>query len=213
MLDALLDWLAGLPTVPAYATLMILSALENVFPPVPADVAVTLGAFLAYRTRTSVIPLAILCWMANLASAAWTYDVARRHGPEFFRRGWGRAVMPRSVLRALEEFYARFGVLGIFLSRFLPGLRAGVTPFAGVSGVSPARALVPAAVASALWYGFLAGAGYTLADSWDRARAFVEDANRVLGIVAAVAAVALALWLWRRARARRPEAGSEDERG
>jgi len=117
------------------------------------------------------------------------------------------------VLRALEEFYARFGVLGIFLSRFLPGLRAGVTPFAGVAGVSPARALVPAAAASALWYAFLAGAGYALADNWARARAFVEDANRMLGLVAVVATAFLLLWLWHRSRAKRPEADVEDERG
>jgi len=213
VLEALLDWLAGLPTVPAYAILMALSALENIFPPVPADVAVTLGAFLARRTHMSVVPLACLCWAANLASAAWAYAVARRHGPEFFRAGWGRALMPRSVLRALEEFYARFGVLGIFLSRFLPGLRAGVTPFAGVAGVSPARALIPAATASALWYAFLAAAGYTLADNWDRAREFVDDANRTLGLVALVATIVLALWLWRHARTKRPEAEIEDERG
>ena len=213
MLDRLLDALASLPVVPTYLVLMALSALENVFPPVPADVAVTLGAFLARRGHASVIPLAFLCWAANIGSAAWVYGVARRHGPEFFRAGWGRAVMPRSVLRALEEFYARFGVLGIFLSRFLPGLRAGVTPFAGVAGVSPARALIPAAAASAIWYAFLAGAGYTLADNWARTRAFVEDANRMLGLAAVVATACLLLWLWRRSRAKRPEVDIEDERG
>jgi membrane protein DedA with SNARE-associated domain len=213
VLEGLLDWLASLPTVPAYAILMLLSSLENVFPPVPADVAVTLGAFLAYRNQSSVVLLAILCWVANLGSAAWTYDVARRHGPEFFRVGWGRLVMPRSVLRSLEEFYARYGVLGIFLSRFLPGLRAGVTPFAGVAGVSPTRALVPAALASALWYAFLASAGYTLADNWARARTFVEGANRALGVLAVVVTVVLGLWLWRRSRTKRPEAADEDERG
>ena len=71
--------------------------------------------------------------------------------------------MPPEVLAALEEAYARWGTAGIFLSRFLPGLRAAVPPFAGVAGLSPARALVPAAVASAIWYAFLAFAGYALA--------------------------------------------------
>ncbi len=163
MLERLLDALASLPLVPTYLVLMALSALENVFPPVPADTAVALGAFLARRGEISVVPLAILCWAANLASAAGTYALGRRHGRGFFRDGWGRKLMPPETLAALEEAYGRWGTAGIFLSRFLPGLRAAVPPFAGVAGLSPARALVPAAAASAIWYAFLAFAGYALA--------------------------------------------------
>ena len=200
MLDRLLDALASLPLVPTYLVLMALSALENVFPPVPADTAVALGAFLARRGELSVVPLAILCWAANLASAAGTYALGRRHGRGFFRDGWGRRLMSPETLAALEEAYGRWGTAGIFLSRFLPGLRAAVPPFAGVAGLSPARALVPAALASAIWYAFLAFAGYGLAQNWEAVKALVAAANRALGVVALVVAVALVAWLWRRSR-------------
>lgn len=202
MLERLLDALASLPPVPTYLVLMALSALENVFPPVPADTAVALGAFLARRGEVSVVPLAVLCWLANVGSAAGTYVLARRHGRGFFRDGWGRKVMPPEVLAALEEAYERWGVAGIFLSRFLPGLRAAVTPFAGIAGLSPARALVPAAAASAIWYAFLAFAGYALARNWDAVKGLVGDTNRALGIVALVLGGAAAAWLWRRSRRR-----------
>ena len=202
MLERLLDALASLPLVPTYLVLMALSALENVFPPVPADTAVALGAFLARRGEVSVVPLAALCWLANVGSAAGTYVLARRHGRGFFRDGWGRKMMPPEVLSALEEAYERWGVAGIFLSRFLPGLRAAVTPFAGVAGLPPARALVPAAAASAIWYAFLAFAGYELAQNWDAVKALVADTNRALGIAALVLGGAAAAWLWRRSRRR-----------
>ena len=200
MLERLLDALASLPLVPTYLVLMALSALENVFPPVPADTAVALGAFLARRGEVSVVPLAVLCWLANVGSAAGTYVLARRHGRGFFRDGWGRKIMPPEVMAALEEAYERWGVAGIFLSRFLPGLRAAVTPFAGVAGLPPARALVPAAAASAIWYAFLAFAGYELAGNWDAVKSLVGDTNRALGIAALVVAVAGALWLRQRSR-------------
>ena len=106
--------------------------------------------------------------------------------------------MPPEVLAALEEAYARWGTAGIFLSRFLPGLRAAVPPFAGVAGLSPVRTLLPAALASAFWYAFLAFAGYELADNWEVVKALVADTNRVLGIAALLLAVAAGLWLWRR---------------
>jgi membrane protein DedA with SNARE-associated domain len=203
VLERLLDALASLPLVPTYLVLMALSALENVFPPVPADTAVALGAFLARRGEVSVVPLAALCWLANLASAAGTYVVGRRHGRGFFRDGWGRKLMRPEVLAALEEAYARWGTAGIFLSRFLPGLRAAVPPFAGVVGLPVARTLVPAAIASAIWYAFLAFAGYQVAENWEAVKALVADTNRVLGIAALVVAVIAYVWLRRRSR-RRP---------
>jgi membrane protein DedA with SNARE-associated domain len=203
VLDGLLDALVSLPRTPTYLVLMALSAVENVFPPVPADTAVALGAFLARRGQISVVPLALLCWLANTGTAAATYAFARTHGPTFFRDGWGRRIMPPGVMASLEEAYGRWGTAGIFVSRFLPGVRAAVTPFAGVAGLGPARALLPAALASAIWYAVLAFIGYGVAENWDAVKALVADTNRVLAIGALVLTAVATVWLWRRSRRRR----------
>ena len=206
LVDQFLGWLTGLPPLAVYGILSLLSAVENVFPPVPADVAVVLGAFLSRQGVTSAPLIGFTCWLANTVSAAAMYFVARRKGRAFFERGLAAKLMPPKAMAALEEAYARRGVLGIFLSRFLPGVRAAVTPFAGVVGMPPLRALLPAASASAIWYAVLVLAGSVLARTWESARGMVEDATRVLGWIAAAAAVAIAVWLWRRARERDEEA-------
>ncbi|MCG6923899.1 MAG: DedA family protein [Acidobacteria bacterium] len=205
MLDGLLDALASLPRVSTYLVLMVLSALENVFPPVPADTAVALGAFLARRGQISVVPLALLCWVANTGTAAAMYAFARTHGPAFFRNGWGRKIMSPGVMASLEEAYGRWGTAGIFVSRFFPGVRAAVTPFAGVAGLGPARALVPAAVASAIWYALLAFVGYQVAENWDAVKSLVADTNRTLGIGAMILTAVATLWIWRRSHRRGDE--------
>ena len=61
MVDQFLNWVAGLPQAGVYAVLIGLSALENVFPPAPADIAVVLGAFLAQRGHGPVYVLGALC--------------------------------------------------------------------------------------------------------------------------------------------------------
>jgi membrane protein DedA with SNARE-associated domain len=200
VVDPFLEWVAGLPPAAIYAVLVALSAVENVFPPVPADVAVVLGAFLAREGHLSVVVLGVLCWLGNTGSAAAMYFYARAHGRRFFNSGWPRRFMPPEAIAVLEEAYARHGVYGIFLSRFLPGVRAAVTPFAGVVGMPALRALIPAAGASAIWYTFLVAAGTLLAQSWPRARALVEDANRALAVVALLAVVLLLAWVRRRMR-------------
>jgi membrane protein DedA with SNARE-associated domain len=201
--DAILDTLAGLPTVPTYLVLMLLSALENVFPPVPADVAVALGAFLAHRGEVSAPLLGFLCWSANTASSAGVYFLARAHGAAFFATGWRRSLLPTEAMDALHEAYARHGVAGIFFTRFLPGLRAAVTPFAGIAGVSPLRALLPAASASALWYAFLTAAGAIFGRNWEAVKGLLDSANRALAAAAVVATLLLGVYFWRLVRERR----------
>ncbi len=200
MVDAFLDWLAHLPTLPTYAVLMALSAVENVFPPVPADVAVALGAFLAQRGEVSAPLLGVLCWLANTSTAAAMYFAGRKYGEGVFRTAWGRRLMPAPVMAAVKDAYDRHGVAGIFVSRLLPGVRAAVTPFAGVAGMPPLRALVPTALASALWYALLVAAGSALGLNWESVRRLVERANTVLGVVALLAAAAFAFWVWRRVK-------------
>ena len=201
MADRLLDWVSGLPTVAVYLVLAVLSCVENVFPPVPADVAVVFGAFLSRRGVTSAPLLGVVCWLANTASSAGMYFLARARGKRFFSSGWPSKLMPPAAMKELERVYRKHGVVGIFLSRFLPGLRAAVTPFGGVVGMPPVRALVPAAIASAIWYAFLVAAGAALGRNWEAAQRLLNRTNRILGIVGLVIAILVGVWIWRRRRA------------
>ena len=201
MTDRLLDWMEGLPPAAVYLVLALASSVENIFPPVPADVAVVFGAFLSRRGITSAPLLGLVCWLANTASSAGMYYLARARGKRFFASGWPRKLLPPASIKELERIYRKHGVAGIFVSRFLPGLRAAVTPFAGVVDMPPARALIPAATASAIWYAFLVAAGAALGRNWDAAQRLVSDTNRVLGIVALGAALLAGVWIWRRRRA------------
>jgi len=190
----------GLPTAAVYLVLAALSSVENIFPPVPADVAVVFGAFLSRRGITSAPLLGLVCWLANTASSAGMYFLARARGKRFFAKGWPSKLLTPDAIKALERMYRKHGMVGIFVSRFLPGLRAAVTPFAGVVDMPPARALVPAATASAIWYAFLVAMGAALGRNWEAVERLLGTTNRVLAIVALIATALVAVWFWRRKR-------------
>jgi len=176
----------------------VLAALENIFPPVPADSAVALGAFLAGRGTLNPWTVFGITWGANVGGAACVYGLARRHGPAFFRGPIGRTLLSPAALAHLERAYHRHGAYGIFLSRLLPVWRAVVAPFAGIAGRSPARALVPLALASGLWYGALTLLVVRLGTNLEIVLAQLGRVNRALGIGALVVLVAVALIVWRR---------------
>jgi len=192
--------LETLPPGPLYVLIAVLAALENVFPPVPADTAVALGALLAGRGTLDGWAVFGVTWVANVGSAAAVYALARRYGRALFRGPIGRKLLPEPVLAHLEREYHRHGSYGIFLSRLLPVWRAVVPPFSGIAGLSPARALVPLAVASGLWYGTLTVLVMRLGSNFDAILAQLARVNRVLGVAAVVVLVAVAVVAWRRMR-------------
>ncbi|HXL51691.1 MAG TPA: DedA family protein [Gemmatimonadales bacterium] len=181
-----------------YGLITALAALENFIPPLPADTAVALGAFLAGRGRLHLWTVFGLTWVANVASASAVYWLARRYGRDFFKGPTGRRLLPPAVLAHIEAQYQRHGTYGIFVSRLLPVWRAVVPPFAGIAGVSAPRALIPLALASALWYGLLTALVATLGTNLDAVLAVLARVNWVLGAAALGSLIFLAVWIVRR---------------
>ena len=199
----MLDWLSTLPPVAVYAVLALLAAVENIVPPVPADMAVALGAFLTHRGVTTLPGVFAVTFTSNVLGAAAVYFAARRYGRTFFQSGAGRRLLTPSAIATMEREYLRFGVVGIFFARLLPGIRAVVAPFAGLVNLSAARALIPIAVASALWYGTITVLGAAIGAEWDRIATVIGNVNKTLGLLALVALLVAVYVVWSRRR-RRP---------
>lgn len=197
-MSELLQTLESLPPGPLYALIAVLAALENFVPPVPADTAVALGAFLAGRERLAAWAVFGVTWIANVGGGAAVYLLARRFGRPFFRGKLGRRLLSERTIVHIEEQYERHGTYGIFLSRLLPVWRGVAMPFAGLAGVSAPRALIPLALASALWYGLLTLVVASLGTNLDAVLAALAHINGVLGAVALGSLIFLAVWIVRR---------------
>ena len=199
-MTGILDWLETLPVAALYAALALIAAIENVFPPVPADTVVAFGSFLAARGHGTAVGAFLSTWIGNVAGAMGMYAVGRRFGSE-----WLEARMARrggaDVQRRLERMYGKYGLFAIFLSRFLPGVRALVPPFAGALRVPPVRAALMIATASAYWYGTVTVVAYRLGANWDQATARMAEYQRaiVIGVLVAVLLAGL-VWFFRRGR-------------
>jgi membrane protein DedA with SNARE-associated domain/uncharacterized tellurite resistance protein B-like protein len=178
--------------------------VENVVPPVPSDAAVALGAFLSHRGLTTPLMVFVVTWSANLLGAAAVYVAARRFGRKLFASQTGRRLLAPRSLALIEREYLRFGTIGIFISRFLPGFRAVVPPFAGLVGLGAWRTFIPMAIASAIWYGGITVVGALIGSNWERILAILTGVNRTLGLITLFVVVAGAVLIWhaRRQRAR-----------
>lgn len=188
-----LNWLSGLPPAALYAALAVVAAAENIFPPLPADTVVAFGAFLAARGQATLLGAFLATWIGNVGGALLVYALGRRYGTEYVHRWMSRFGAGGSESR-LESMYARRGVLALFLSRFIPGLRALVPPFAGALRVPPGRATFAIAVASAIWYGVVTVIAYRVGSDWDALQSRLRGAGATAALVAAAIAIVAIVW-------------------
>src|SRR5918911_405416 len=189
-----------MPVPALYAALALVAAIENVFPPAPADTVVAFGSFLAARGQGTAIGVFLVTWAGNLGGAMLMYGLGRRYGAERLERRLvgDRAGEAESRLKAL---YRRYGLAALFVSRFLPAVRALVPPFAGALRVPVLRAAAVMGAASAVWYGAVSYLAFRVGANWERVSATVGQYARVVGLAAAViAALGVAAWLVHRRR-------------
>jgi membrane protein DedA with SNARE-associated domain len=207
-LNAILGFLSAQGPLLLYTLLGLGAATENFFPPIPADTFVLLGAFLAAGERADPWTVFFVTWLANSAAALLVYWTGYKFGRPFFQVGLGRHLLNQAQLRRLGAFYDRWGLPAVFFARFLPGLRAMVPVFAGVTHQRVPVVVFPVLVASGIWYGGLvwlgASAGRNLPAVWER----LVGANRVFLAVAVIFVVAIGFW-W--VRTRRGEDSAEEE--
>ena len=197
--DAILAWLLSIPDWLIYIVLGVAAGIENIFPPIPADVMVTAGAVVAGAGEMNALLLFLVVWIGNVGSALGVYWVGRRHGSRFFQGRFGRALLAPRQLEALGAAYHRWGFTIIFFSRFLPVFRPIVPVFAGLARLGLLRTAIPLATASAIWYGLLVYLGNAAGANWYAVLEFVSRFGVGMSIIAGTGILAVLFW-WLRTR-------------
>ncbi|MDH3296822.1 MAG: DedA family protein [Gemmatimonadota bacterium] len=205
-LEALLGLIASIPVEVAYIIVGVGAAVENVFPPVPSDLAVLAGGILAERGILNAKAVFLVAWLSNLALALAVYLAAYRFGAGVFSTRWGHWLLRPAQLRRMAAFYEEYGTITVLVSRFFPVFRVLVPAFAGISRLGFWRTALPLMVASAAWYGVLIWAGAFFSRNLPRLLTPLGRVNSTAAIIAACVALVLGV-LWWRTRADEPDDG------
>ncbi len=187
----------GVPDGIAYLLLGLGAAVENIVPAVPADTVVALGGLLSAMGTLDARIIFLVTWIGNVTSALVVYRIGYTHGQGFFQDGWGRRLLAPHQMDRMRAFYERWGLFAIFFTRFLPGLRAIVPVFAGVTHNGFVPVAVPLAVASAIWYGGLVWLGALAGRNLQLLSSLLGRLNGTLAVLALILGGLIALWWWR----------------
>jgi membrane protein DedA with SNARE-associated domain len=190
--EAVINWLSELPLGALYTAIGAISAIENIFPPFPADAVVAFGSFLAARGRASPYTTFLVAWLGNLGGASLMYYVGRRYGSSAFMSRLERWA-GKGAEQRLMALYGRYGLPALFISRFLPAVRAVVPPFAGAMKLPPIPVAIAISAASGIWFAFITFIAYRAGSNWEELYATIVHSGTLIALgatgIALIAAI------------------------
>lgn len=169
----------------------VLMLVENVFPPIPSELIMPLGGYLAETGNLSFWLVVALGATGSLLGAVLWYVVGRKVGKDRLERWAGRhgawvAMTPDDIERANDWFH-RHGGLSVFICRMIPFLRTVISVPAGITGMSLLPFLIYSAAGTLIWTAALAWAGRLLGSQFGQV-------GSVLGWVTWVVIGGATLW-------------------
>lgn len=195
-MQSLLDWLVTLPVAALYSVLGVTAAIENLIPPFPSDVVVAFGSFVvAQGGRGTMFGVFLVTWIGNIVGAMMVYGLGRRYGAERLEaRLAGKHAHSRDA--RIRRMFERYGMPAVFVSRFVPGVRAIVPAFAGALRLSLVYTTLMVATASALWYGLITVVAFRVGSDWEQLKRTITQYGRTTAIIGvALLAVGIGIWL------------------
>jgi len=129
--------------------------IEQVGLPIPAaPILLAAGALIVAGKMSWSLAFTAAIAGSLLADSIWFY-LGRRSGNRILRLLCRISLEPDSCVRRTRDLFTRFGMRGVIVAKFLPGLSTLVSPIAGSSGISAFRFFAFDGIASALYAGSL----------------------------------------------------------
>jgi membrane protein DedA with SNARE-associated domain len=217
ILESITDWVRNVVEAANYPGVAGMIALENIFPPIPSELVLPLGGFLAARgdfpgPPVIAVPLTIVAaTIGSLIGAIVLYAfgaiVSEARVRAFLRRYGRYFLLSEDDYNRAESWFTDHGTQAVFIGRCIPGIRSIISIPAGVERMPMAEFLVFTAAGSAIWNTALISAGAALGDQWERVSEYVDV---VTYAVVAIVAIAVVWFVVRRLRERKQASAAPD---
>jgi membrane protein DedA with SNARE-associated domain len=201
--DQAFQWLTSLPPGALYAAAFGLAIIESLFPPFPSDVFIGICAFIAVQGDASPVAVYALVVAGNVAGASITYSIGRKYGATRLKARLAAKGDLEEEMK-FERLYAKYGLLGLFLGRWIPGIRGLVPMVAGAMKIDPVRTLGIVTIVAMMFYGILLSFAFKVGTDWEDFYARIQTMGRwgtiVSVIIVAIGIVAFVVWRKRRGK-------------
>lgn len=200
----LIQWIKILPPVSVYAVFFLVAYFENIIPPIPGDVLVAFGGYLAAEAVVGLTPILILTTVASVIGFMTMYWLGSHWGDQiekYRERFWLMKFIPLKYMKKVRNWMGRWGLGVVMANRFLAGTRSVISLTAGISHTPVPGTVISSAISSLLWNGILLGFGWVLHENWQVIGNYLSIYGRIiLAILLAAIIIKLLMSYYRKIR-------------
>lgn len=188
------DWIANIMNEFGYLGIVLLIALENLFPPIPSEVILTFGGFMTTSTDLTIVGVIGSATAGSVAGALCLYGIGRLLSAERLESlitKYGRVLRLKTEdIRKAQAWFDRYGMWAVFLGRLVPLVRSLISVPAGSAAMPLLPFLLLTTLGSLVWNTVLVYVGAAVGSSWETIVSYMDVySNAVYALLAIGVAV------------------------
>lgn len=186
MFEDILTKISTFPPFWIYITLFLFAFIENVFPPSPSDVVTVVGGSLVGTGAINFILALSLTTLGSILGFTLMFYIGSTVDKKLIHSGKFKFI-PVESLDKVETWFRKYGYFIVVVNRFMPGTRAIISFFAGISNLDPKRTISLCFVSALLWNAILLYLGFVFGDNVELVDKYLETySNTVIALTAVV---------------------------
>ena len=186
MFEDILTKIATFPPFWIYITLFFFAFVENVFPPSPSDVLLVVGGTLIGTGAISFILALAFATLGSITGFMLMFYIGSTVDKKVIHSGKFKHI-PVDSIDKVEKWFRKYGYFIIVANRFMPGTRAVISFFAGISNLEPKKTTLLCFVSALVWNAIVLYLGFIFGNNVSKVDEYLTTyTNIVIAVTVAV---------------------------
>jgi len=200
------EWIVYMMNTYGYIGILILIAVENIFPPIPSEVILTFSGFLTTTSDVTMTGVIIFSTIGSMIGAVILYGIGRLLDVkklEIIVDRWGYLLrLTRKDIKKADEWFAKVGIWAVLIGRVVPIVRSLISIPAGMAKMNLGVFLLFTALGSLIWNSVLVYIGARVGSSWGKIVSYIDTySNLVVLLLSFLILFFIVRLFWRRRNA------------
>lgn len=167
--DQIVNWIQTLSPISIYLIFTLVAYLENILPPIPGDLLVAFGGYLAAEQIVGFVPVLAITTIASVVGFMNMYAIGYYFGDKIEKqrsRFWLMRFIDVKYFDKINRWMDRWGQGVILANRFLAGTRSAISLASGITKTKIYATIVNSFLSSILWNTILLAFGWIVHENW-----------------------------------------------
>lgn len=185
-----------------YLGVFLLILAENIFPPIPSEVILTLGGYLTTTTSMTKLGIIIASTAGSVIGAAILYGIGLLLDVERLEKIIGKyGKFLRLTIKDIHKadaWFDKYGVWAVFFGRLIPLVRSLISIPAGMSNMKFGLFLLFTTLGTLIWNTVLVSVGAAVGDNWDEIVGYMDIYSNIVYALIAICGIAFLIWYFKK---------------